>query len=237
MRISDDHVDVDAYVVGDLGAHEVGAIEEHLRGCSACRAEVASLREVQELLRALPPEASLEGPPDDADLLLQRTLRQVRAEGSRVRGRRTGRLVAAAVVVAIVGLGGGVLVGRSTVESGPVVAASPGSPGAGAAVAPGTRVASALDANTGARLTVHVVPAAGWVRLDAAVTGIPQGQPCRLIVVARDGRRETAGGWLVSAKGAAEGVTLAGSALIDPAMVAAVVVENTGGQQFVRVDV
>jgi hypothetical protein len=83
-------------------------------------------------------------------------------------------------------------------------------------------------------LTVAVVPAAGWVKISAAVTGIPEGQRCRLMVVSRDGSRMQAGGWLVSAKGAAEGTTLEGSALIDPANVAAVVVENTGGQQFVK---
>ena len=46
-------------------------------------------------------------------------------------------------------------------------------------------------------------PGPGWVRIKAAVSGIPQGERCRLEVVARDGTAVLAGSWVVSAAGAA----------------------------------
>jgi hypothetical protein len=73
------------------------------------------------------------------------------------------------------------------------------------------------------------------VRVNAAVTGIPAGSRCRLWVVARDGRREPAGSWLVSTKSAREGTSLDGSALVAPADVAAVEVGSVGGRRFVSV--
>jgi hypothetical protein len=101
----------------------------------------------------------------------------------------------------------------------------------------GTRVASVQDRRTGARATVKVEPAAGWVRVEAAVSGIPAGERCRLWVVARDGARLLAGSWLVSDKGAREGTTLDGAALVEPTRVAAIVVDNFAGERFVRVPV
>jgi hypothetical protein len=82
-----------------------------------------------------------------------------------------------------------------------------------------------------------MVPAAGWVRINAAVTGIPAGQACQLIVVGSDGQRETAGSWLVSESTAAQGVSLDGAVLLDPAAVTQVLVQNTSGHRFVAANV
>lgn len=98
---------------------------------------------------------------------------------------------------------------------------------------PGTRYAQATDPATGARLSVEVTPAAGWVRLSAQVAGIPAGEKCRLVVVGAGGERQTAGSWVVSAKAAQDGSDLDGFALVAPAGVTAVVVENFAGRQFV----
>ena len=196
------------------------------------------LRELQQLLADMPPEVLLDGPPDDADLLLQRTLRQVRTESSAAEGRRRHLAAAAAAAVAAVALVGGVLVGRVTLGEQTVVAAAPpASTQPAAPVQAGTRYASALDPNTGARLTAAITPASGWVRVNVAVTGIPAGQRCQLIVIAKDGSREMAGGWLVSAQSATGGTTLDGSALIAPGDVAGVAVQNTDGKQFVEAKV
>jgi predicted anti-sigma-YlaC factor YlaD len=238
MRTSDEHVDIDGYIVGDLDADRARAVEAHLDECPECREEVHTLRELQEFLVTVPPEALLDGPPDDADLLLQRTLRQVRTERSGTSGRRTRWAAAASAVVAAAAVCVGVIVGRATVDAQQVIPAPPASPpAAGATEVPGTRFASAVNPSTGARLTVRVVPAAGWVRINAAVTGIPAGQRCYLVVVGRDGHREMAGSWLVSEAIAHQGVNLNGSALVDPAQVASVVVENASGQQFVTANV
>jgi RNA polymerase sigma-70 factor (ECF subfamily) len=225
-----------------LAAHAMGALDEaealsvgrHVASCERCQVELGELDEVRTALDSLPPEAWLDGPPEGADLLLQRTLRAARAErAGRLFSRRLAT-AAAAAVLAVVGVGGGVLVGRGTA---PQNAGQPLGSSAVTTPPPGTRTLSATDAGTGARLTVRVEPAAGWVRVSAAVTGIPAGQRCRLRVVDKDGRGVDAGSWLVSEKGAREGTTLNGSALVAPADVASVRVENFDGRPFVSVSV
>lgn len=223
------HVDVDGYVAGALDETESRRVEEHLAECADCRDDVASLREMQEFLGELPPEIALDGRPEDADLVLQRALRQARTEADGARRRRGLLTTAAAVVVAAGVLAAGFFVGRSGVEAPPV--AAPPSP----TQAVGTKFASATDPATGASITVAVAPAPGWVRLNAAVTGIPQGERCRLVVVSRNGSETLAGSWLVSEKGAGEGTTLDGSALVAPADVATIRVENTDGKTFTSV--
>lgn len=234
MRLSDNHADIDGYVIGELDPEKVRVVEEHLARCPGCREEVRSLREVQRLLASVPMEAMLDGPPDDADLLLQRTLREVRSEESGTTGRRTKWAAAAVVAVAVLCVG--VLVGWTTADSQQVASVAPGAPSP-APMRPGTRFVTAQDPGTGARLTVRLVPAPGWVRLKAAVSGIPAGQACHLVVIGRNGHREMAGGWLVSARAATMGVTLDGAALMDPAKVSMVVVESTNGRPLVSADV
>jgi hypothetical protein len=84
---------------------------------------------------------------------------------------------------------------------------------------------------------VAVLPAAGWVRVNATVADIPAGEKCRLEVVDRDGKAVLAGSWLVSPAAAIKGTTLNGSALVDPAQVASVRVVNTSGKVFASVAV
>jgi len=238
MSGTDNHADIDGYVACDLDAAGIEKVEQHLASCESCRDEVAALREVQTYLRGIPPEALLEGPPDDADLLLQRTLREMRAEAAAAGRRRhsLGAMISLASAAAVTAAVLGVLIGRSTVDTEPAATAEP-TPSASSTVVPGTRFASSVDAASGARLTVRVEPAAGFVRVNVAVTGLPVGAPCRLVVVGKDGTREIASSWLVGVKGAAEGTTLDGSALIAPEDVAAVLVETTAGRQFVKTSV
>jgi hypothetical protein len=234
MSMNDEHEDLAGYVAGELSAGEAQAVDAHLATCPDCRAEVESLNEMREFLGALPPEALLDGPPEGGDLLLQRTLRQVRSEARSSAGRGRFVAVAAAVVVAAAALGAGVLVGRSGTSSAPSEAGPgqlPPAPATSSAV-PGTKTVTGTGPGT--RLTASIVPAAGWVRVEAAVTGIPAGQKCRLVVVGKDGDREIAGGWLVSEKASREGAKLYGSALVAPADVASVVIENTDGHEFVQ---
>lgn len=218
----------DPHPAEELGAHALGlldptaarAVEEHLDGCESCRTDHAELVEMTELLGDVPPEALLDGPPD-GDLVLARALRQVRAETGARRRRRRSVAVGAAAAALVVVLGGGVLVGRSTAPATPP----------GTVQAAGT-VSLEGTGGSGARLQAAVSPAAGWVRLTAMVSGVPAGERCRLVVVARDGRREVAGGWLVSPAGERDGTTLAGSAIVALDQVAAVVVENEAGREF-----
>lgn len=228
------------YVLGVLDDADVRRVEEHVGGCVQCRQEVTALREMEAALGEVPAEAFLDGPPQGGDLLLQRTLRQMRQEADGARRRRgvlTGLAVAAsmtAVFWAGTQLGSGDGAGnRALPEPTPTVSAQPTPPPAG------TRVASATDAGTGARMTVQVAPAPKWVRVRAAVTGVPAGERCRLVVVSKDGTRTTAGGWVVGSAehGEGKGASLDGSAAVDPSEVRAVLVENESGRTFVSVPV
>ncbi|MEV7520601.1 zf-HC2 domain-containing protein [Streptomyces sp. NPDC091371] len=229
------------YVLGVLDEEEVRRVEEHLSGCAGCREEVAALREMEAALGEVPEEAFLDGPPQGGDLLLQRTLRQMRGELEGRRRRRTGlaALAAAASLAAVfwagtqLGSGDEGAVAVPPLPSPTVTAAPP------ATQVPGTRVASATDPVSGARITVQMTPAAKWVRLNAAVTGVPAGERCRLVVVAKDGTRTTAGGWVVgsASSGEGKGASLDGSAAVDPSAVKEILVENEAGRAFVSVPV
>ncbi|MEV0679678.1 zf-HC2 domain-containing protein [Actinosynnema sp. NPDC050436] len=216
-----------AYVLGVLDEPEVRAVEEHVAACPACRTEVGELRAVEGAMGGVPPEALLDGPPE-GDLVLQRALRQVRRErAGRVRRRQVGLGLVAAVVAAVV-LGGGFAVGRSTAPTPPVAESTP-------PVVPDARVGTAVDPVTGARMTVQVKPAAGWVRLNVSAAGIAKDRKCRVVVVAKDGSSHEAGSWLVSALGEREGTNLDGSALVAPDDVAAVEIRDFDGERIVSV--
>lgn len=217
---------------GELGALALGlldpqrtrAVEEHLARCPACRRDLEDLTAVTDLLGEVPPEALLEGPPD-GDLVLHRTLRQIRAEAAADRRRRLVPRIAAAVAAVAVLAGGGVAVGRLTAPE-PVVIAAPAGP------APGT-VTLRGDGVPGVTMAAVVSPAAGWVRVSANVKGVPRGERCRVIVLARDGSREVAAAWLASARGEREGTQVDGAAIVAPDQVAGVAVENEAGEEYV----
>ncbi|MFG1992089.1 anti-sigma factor family protein [Actinoplanes sp. NPDC048988] len=229
-----EHVDLAGYLVDTLGPEQRRDVERHLSGCGQCRDEVESLRDWQTALAAVPEAMLMEGPPDGGDLLLQRTLRQVRQESAGQRRRSTALMASAAAVVAVAIIGGGVLAGRLTAPDAPV--AQPPIPSVLPTDVPGTRTGTSVDPATGARITAAVAPAPGWVRVTAAVSGIPAGERCVLEVVAKDGYAVQAGSWIVSPAGEAGGTTLNGSALIDPASVQAVRVVNTSGKRFASVN-
>lgn len=235
MRAEEQHSKlIGAYVLDTLDPPERSEVEAHLAGCDTCRSELAELEAMKDVLGEIPPEALIHGPPD-ADLVLQRTLRQMRTETSGgLRRQRTLTSVAAAVAL-VAAIGAGVLVGQRT---GPTVeAADPTPSGTTASRPPGTRVGTTVDAATNVRLTAELVPAPDWVRINASVAGIPQGEDCRLVVVAKDGKREIAGGWVVSEQGEAAGTNLDGSASVPPEDVAAIEVVNTDGRTFVSLPI
>jgi hypothetical protein len=235
MNVSDQHTDIDAYVAGQLAPDLAAEAERHIENCEVCRMEATTLREMQEFLGEVPPEGRLEGYPDDADLVLQRALRQMRTESAAVRRRSRFLAATAAVAAAAALIGGGVLFGRATTGDQPTLAEAP--PPQTTNVAPpqptGVRFASATDDKTGARIVVRLTPAAGWVRVNAAVSGIAPGERCRLILLGTNGQRDIAGSWVVPEKELAEGTTLDGSSLLAPDDVMSVVVENTAGKRFV----
>jgi hypothetical protein len=208
-------------------------MEAHVAGCAHCQQELRELHEVDDVLRGVPPELFLDGPPQGGELVLQRALRQLRAErgesGAR-RGRRRLALLAAAVA-ALVSVGAaGVALGRATTSDTITAAPTPPAP-------TGSRLLTGFDPSTGARMTVTLTPAAGWVRLKATVVGIPAGQRCMLVIVDRRRDRYIAASWLASPAGEKNGITVDGAAVVAPADITAVTVQNFEHRELVTAPV
>jgi Putative zinc-finger len=228
-----DHTSLGAYALGVLTPREATEVEAHLRTCPDGRREVADLVNMRAALDTIPPEAFIDGPPPGADLLLQRTLRRIRAEEDMESapapltkrpssvGRRLAS-VAAAVAIAGGAMVGGIFIGQGGDEA-PPSAAGP--------------AFTAQDQATGAKMDVHVEPLAGWVKVHAKVSGIRQGEQCKLVVTAKDNTQQSAGSWLVTETGEHVGTTLDGPALIAPKDVKSVDVITFDGRRLVSVPV
>ena len=82
MNARDEHQTeaLGAYVLNTLDEQEAREVNEHVAQCTECRTELDELIAMRDMLGEVPPEAFLDGPPEGGDLLLQRTLRQVRGE-------------------------------------------------------------------------------------------------------------------------------------------------------------
>jgi hypothetical protein len=165
------------------------------------------------LMEELPPEAALNGPPQNADHLLRRALGTVREERHQA-VRRRGRITALTSTFVVAGvLAGGVWMGQGM---------GVGEIGAIDEILQGT-------SSTGAHLAVKVTDTEGGLRLVATVDGMQDGEACWLVVHTKDGRKFTAGSWR-----AHDGeVTLAGSAMVRAGDVAEVSVVNHDHQPLV----
>jgi hypothetical protein len=223
-----DQSQLGSFVLGALGPDEARVVEQHLAGCADCRREVAELEETKNLLGEVPSEAFLDGPPDDGDLVLQRTLRTARAGEAMpaadqpARGRRWMPAAAAAAVIAAAALGGGVLIGQRTADTG--VSESP---------VAGSKKVSATDGTTGATMATTVEPREGWSWVKVQVTGLKEGDECELVVTDQDGKTYVAGSWLVSEKAAREGSRFGGGVLLPIGEVASVEVRTAEGEHVV----
>lgn len=213
-----------AYVLGALDERETRDIEAHLTECPGCTGEVAELTAMRDALGEVPLEALLDGPADD--VVLQRTLRQVREEKRAGTRHRTLLVTGVAVVAVAAALGGGVVVGKATEPSG--AAALPAATEPTPAPVPGTMHLWGDDG--AAQLNVTITPVGGWVKLNAWVGGIPTGERCRLVVVSSSGHAEVAGSWLVSRKAKDRGTTLDGAALVAANQVRSVEVQDMSGR-------
>jgi putative zinc finger protein len=225
-----DRAQLGAYALGVLDPVEARQVHEHLATCLDCQREVNELMTIRRALDQVPPEAFVDGPPDDGDLLLRRTLRQVREESPAPRRFPAGLAVAAAVAVAVA-LGGGILLGRET-TSAPVAA-----PPTGTTLPSNARLAEATDPATGTTMNVALEPKKGWVWVNATVKGLEEGLRCEMYVVTKDGTDILAGGWLVSKDGSANGTLLEGTALIPPDEVKAVEIRTEAGRTMVSVPI
>jgi hypothetical protein len=165
--------DLGAYLLGALEPEERRAVQEHLRGCRDCHAELAELAQLPGLLALVDPD-ELQSPPvtPSPDLFAR-----VSAAARRPRRARRLLLVAAALVL----LAGGI--------------------GAGVALWPSSDATTVTATNDGVELAVTATAGGGGTVLDVAVAGLQPEAECRLVAVDRSGSHYPAGDWPVDDRG------------------------------------
>ncbi|RZS39322.1 putative zinc finger protein [Herbihabitans rhizosphaerae] len=187
-------VSLGAYVLGALEPAERAAFEAHLSGCTSCQAELVRLAPLPGLLHQLSEEDFTEEPEEhaveqsDPSAPIEPPLPVPAhvvglppAKPPRQRGR-SAWLVAAAVLLVLVGVGAFV-VHEMTSEQ----------PAAPVAAAPVTW--SATDPTTGIRADIDLIEKPWGTELQMRLRDVPPGQTCKLTVRARTGGREVAGWW------------------------------------------
>jgi putative zinc finger protein len=226
-----------AYAVGLLPDRDVADLTAHLTGCPECQAELNELRALDTALRETPPELFLDGPPENADWLLRRTLRNVSRErddrqhtAARHRQRRRTVLVAAAAII-LVALGAGAVgyvVHRP--DTGAVLAAP-------TQAGPGARTLTGVNPASGARISTTLTPKPGWVGIDASIANLPAHERCMLVVTDHANNRFVVGSWTVPAPGEGErDYRVNAGAAVALADLATVTVENFDHQVLVSAD-
>jgi anti-sigma factor RsiW len=232
----DYRVAIGAYVLGGLEPHEAIELEAHLGGCPDCQQELAEFSDTAAQLALVPRDLlaqALEGHAAPApagptdDLLLQRTLRQVRAEQTGSRRRRW--LAVAAAVCALVAAPVITAVAVSNGDGGQTIASAP-TP----SVAAG-RTVQASDAATGVSGVATLSSAPWGTKLQAKFTGEPHGATCQLLVISKAGERQVAGTWVVTDAAATAGTNIQGSVSIKDTDIARLEVRTTTGQQLLTI--
>jgi hypothetical protein len=230
-----------AYVMGLVDDDERAEIEAHLATCGPCQAEIADLTGLRDVLAAVPRQAVLDdlAALDAADLpaaatgaddlLLRRTLKEVRDESGRGRRRQWLGVAAGIVAVAALSGAGGLAIGRSGEEYGtPPFAIGQA----------GVHEVTATDAGTGVGITAVIIPAGTtWTRLNVSVTGVEPGTACQIVAVGPDGQRDVAGSWIVAKPRPGtprHGVD--GSTMIAPADLKSVEIIDGEGKRLVTVN-
>lgn len=216
-------VALEAYVADTLSERQRREIEDHLVGCAECRLRTAEMTELRAVLGDVPPEAFLDGPPED-DLVLHRALRQVRTQ-RRTGTRNRSMFGSAAALAVVVALGGGVLLGKLSMTTGPTRTVA----------LPVTTISDAMHLHgtaDGARLSVTVIPGAGEVRMNGWAIGIPAGR-CRLVLATESGHTEVVAGWLVSRHAGTDGMAFDVVAVAEASQVRSVELQNMSGRTFV----
>ncbi|MEY9968088.1 anti-sigma factor RsiW [Streptacidiphilus sp. MAP12-16] len=231
------------YLLGALDPAERAAVEQHLTGCTLCRAELLRMAPLPGLLRHTPfeelpettagtaspahagpatgpAEAAVEAPggldraeQDDGDRTEQDDSRRHGPRSPRVRRD----LIASALAVAALGTAIGIYMGTSVPaddHARPVV------------------TLSATDASTHVSTTATLTPEPSGTEVRLTLTGLPSGITCHLLVHARDGRTETAAGW---ASGYSRSTSIPASTSISPQDITRMDVVSDSGQLLVEI--
>jgi anti-sigma factor RsiW len=175
---------VGPYVLGSLRGSEQELTARHVAGCSRCRDEAASLRELTAVMRRLSTDEAVDTLAEPSPDLYTRLRAQARLEvAARRRTKRLRRLGSAAAAVAVLaGTGVGLGVRAASTDHHPVYAAGAG------------RV----------HMSVSLATQASGTAITVTVSGLPEEEHCRLIAVAHDGSRDLAGTWTATYAGEAK---------------------------------
>ncbi|MGC4938189.1 zf-HC2 domain-containing protein [Kribbella sp. DT2] len=196
-----------AFALGQLTPAEATALQAHLDGCAACRAELASIQPLAGPLRLVDPDRlqSVPVPPPSLEGSI------LDAISNEPRSRRAyGRLLIAAGILIAVGAGG-VGLGYQLAPKPPEIPLEP------------VAVAVAVP---GVRSTADVVPHTWGMEIKLAATGFAAGHTYRVVVVTADGRTSPAGEFIGT--GARELHCNLNSAVLRPDATAFRVVDDQG---------
>jgi predicted anti-sigma-YlaC factor YlaD len=189
------------YVLGAIEPGDRAQVDEHLATCADCREELASLAGLPALLRRVPTaeaerlavaEAGSAAEETPSDHLLPTLL----ARTTQARRVRRWRELAAAAAVVVLALGAGAG-GASLLGSGPAAAPSSAQGHASST----WHTVSAVDAHTGATLTVKYASMHWGTTMAVQVAGVPAGTVCQFLVTDTHGHRFVVGGWRVEYQG------------------------------------
>ncbi|WP_340537789.1 anti-sigma factor family protein [Nocardioides sp. GXZ039] len=206
------------YVLGALGARERAEYERHLPDCPACSAGLRDLAGLPGLLGRVDPDAVEQLPPVEPlpDTLLPAVLARARRSQGRRRTVVASIVAAAAVLIALVGVG----IGTTLRDSGPELTSA-------------QRMESTGTASSG---WVSFTERPWGTRIDLTCTyeGPVSGAASYVLVVtSTDGHSEQAGTWR-TAPGREIEVTMATS--IPPDDIASAVVRTASGYPVLRLE-
>lgn len=187
------------YLLGALDATERVAVERHLAGCAACRAESEELAGVAAAMALLSPEEGRQiaeefgprPPPPPAS---------GRPGPARPPGRPTGSTRPARSrprrrTVGLLGIGGLALVVLVSAGIFVGLAVGPAGPATGPRPQVAISLAATADTTTGATLSVVAVGDPTGVTVRATVSGLPAGTRYQLYLVTSDGTSRVVATW------------------------------------------
>ncbi|GAA2615454.1 zf-HC2 domain-containing protein [Actinomadura fulvescens] len=194
------------YVIGAIDPAERGRLEAHLESCPSCRDELAGLAGLPALLGRVNEAqiAQVAGPPEELlDGLLARAAAERKGTWGRLFGGGVTRWVPLAAAAAVL-LAAGTLIGvqlaggpdggsrRPTAER----TVTPPPP-------PPTKPPKAEEITASSpdrKLSAHVmlIKKRWGTSVELYLRGAPYGASCRLVAVAKDGRRDALGSWHVA---------------------------------------
>lgn len=167
-----------AYALGQLPADEVPALEAHLEGCPACRAELEQLQSVARLMERVDPERLDEAPTPPAELA-DRVFAAI--SGERRAGRRRRRLRFGFAI-------GGAAAAAATAAAVLAILVLPGG-----GDEPPSRIVSFEGLPQKLKIGAKLEPRAFGTEIHMYVKGAPSGALCRVFLQKRDGTRLPAG--------------------------------------------